>query len=64
MNYQIHHPGYLSRRSKDQKGQGMVITYTHLPAALSTELVLALALYFYMSLFPIMENVLAINWVF
>ena len=35
MNYQIHHPGYLNRRSEAQKGQGMVITYKHLPAALT-----------------------------
>ena len=63
-DYQLHHPGYLNRRSKDQKGQGMVITYTHLSIALTTELVLALVLYLYLPLFLIMEDVLAINWVF
>ena len=51
LNYQIHHPGYLNRRSKDQQGQGMVFTYTRLSAALTSELVLNLILYLYLSLF-------------
>ena len=35
LNYQIHHPGYLNRRSKNQRGQGMILTYMRLPTALT-----------------------------
>ena len=61
LNYQIHHPGYLNRRSKDQQGQGMILTYTRLPAALTQEFVLTLILSLYLSLFFIEVNILAIN---
>ena len=61
LNYQVHHPDYLNRRSKDQQGQGMVLTHTRLPAALSQELLLILILYLYLSLLFIEVIIWAVN---
>ena len=55
LNYQVHHPDYLNRRSKDQQGQGMVLTHTRLPVALTQELVLNLIRYLHLSLFFLMR---------
>mgnify|MGYP005823753903 CR=1 FL=1 len=61
LNYQVHHPDYYTRRSKDQQGQGMIFAYTRLPAALNSKIhINPYPFFIFVSVF-IEVNILAVN---